>query len=130
MLDYAQPYLLDEIAGKFPSLKIVIGNMGQPFLQQTIMMLAKHPNVYGDLTLSPKKIWEVYNVVVSAHEASVMDKLMFGSGFPKAKPGDCVETLLGFNRLLANTNLPTVPREKIRTIIERDIVQMLGITTR
>ena len=103
--------------------------MGQPFLKQTIAMVARHPNVYADLTLSPEKIWEVYNIVVSANEASVMDKLLFGSGFPKAKPGDCIETLLGFNRLLADTNLPTVPREKIRTIIERDIVQTLGITT-
>ena len=129
VLDYAQPYLLDEIARKFPTLKIIIGNMGQPFLKQTIAMVARHPNVYADLTLSPEKIWEVYNIVVSANEAAVMDKLLFGSGFPKAKPGDCIETLLGFNRLLADTNLPTVPREKIRTIIERDIVQTLGITT-
>ena len=130
VLDYAQPFLLDEIARKFPNLKIIIGNVGQPFLQQTIAMIAKHPNVYADLTLSPEKIWEVYNVIVSANEASVMDKLLFGSGFPKAKPGDCIETLLGFNRLLADTNLPTVPRENIRTIIERDIIQTLGITTR
>lgn len=130
VLDYAQPLLLDQIARTFPTLKIVIGNMGQPFLHQTIAMIAKHPNVYADLTLSPEKIWEVYNVVVSANEASVMDKLIFGSGFPKAKPGDCIETLLGFNRLLANTDLPIVPREKIRTIIERDIIQTLGITPR
>jgi hypothetical protein len=130
VLDYAQPYLLDEVARKFPSLKIIIGSMGQPFLRQTIAMVAKHPNVYADLTLSPEKIWEVYNVVVSANEASVMDKLIFGSGFPNAKPGECIETLLGFNRLLADTNLPTVPREKIRTIIERDIIETLGITSR
>lgn len=127
VLDYAQPFLLDEIARKFPNLKIVIGNMGLPFVNQTIAMLAKHDNVYADLTISPKRVWEVYNVVVRANEASIMDKLLFGSGFPLAKPSDCIETLLGFNRLLADTNLPTVPREQIRAIIERDIIKTLGI---
>lgn len=127
VLSYAQPYMLDEIAVKFPSLKMIIGNMGLPFFEQTIAVIAKHSNVYADLTISPQKIWEVYNIVTNAYEASVMDKLIFGSGFPQAKPGECIETLLGFNRLLANTNLPTVPREQLRTIIERDTIQMLDI---
>jgi len=127
VLNYAQPYMLDEIAFKFPDLKIIVGNIGLPFREQTIALIAKHKNVYADLTINPHKVWEVYNIVTSAYEASVMDKLIFGSGFPKAKPSECIETLLGFNRLLANTNLPTVPRERLRTIIERDTAKMLDI---
>ncbi len=38
-----------------------------------------------------------------------------------------METLLGFNMLLADTNLPTVPRGNIRNIIERDTLKLLGI---
>ncbi len=117
-----------EIAGRFPALKIVIGAMGVPFLDQTICMLSKHENVYADLSISPQKKWEVYNIVVSAHEADVMDKLLFGSGYPIAKPDNCIETLLGFNMMLGDTNLPGVPREEIRGIIERDTLALLGIT--
>lgn len=127
VLNYAQPYLLDEIARAFKSLKIVIGNMGGPFLPQTLCMVGKHENVYADLTISPGKVWEVYNVVVAAHESGVMDKLLFGSGFPDGDAGACTETLLGFNKLLADTNLPTVPRGSIRNIIERDSLELLGI---
>jgi hypothetical protein len=54
--------------------------------------------------------------------------VFFGSGLPLQKPQSCIETLLGFNKLLADTNLPTVPREKIREIIERDTLKMLGIS--
>jgi predicted TIM-barrel fold metal-dependent hydrolase len=128
VLDYAQPYLLDEVARRFGSLKIIIGSMGGPFVPQTICMLAKHENVYADLTISPEKVWQIYNIVVSAHEAGVMDKLLFGSGYPFARADNCIETLLGFNKLLADTNLPTVPREKIRGIIERDTLALLGIS--
>jgi hypothetical protein len=41
--------------------------------------------------------------------------------------GECIETLLGFKMLLADTNLPTVPRGNIQSIIERDTLELLGI---
>ena len=56
-----------------------------------------------------------------------MDKLLFGSGFPASGAEECIEILLGFNKLLADTNLPTVPRGTIRNVIERDSPHLLGI---
>ncbi len=127
-MEYAQPYLLDEIAREFSELKIIIGSMGMPFIEQTLSMVARHKNVYADLTIRPKSVWQTYNMVVSAYEHGVMDKLLFGSGFPTGDAGQCMETLLGFNMLLADTNLPTVPRGNIRNIIERDTLRLLGIS--
>ncbi len=127
ILDYAQPYLLDEVAREFGALKIIIGNMGMPFIEQTLLVVGKHENVYADLTIRPNNVWQTYNTVVAAYERGVMDKLLFGSGFPLGNAGDCIETLLGFNMLLADTNLPTVPRGSIRNIIERDTLELLGI---
>jgi len=127
VLDYAQPYLLDEVARTFADLKIVIGTMGVPFVAQTLSVMAKHENVYADLTIRPNSVWQVYNMVMGAYESGVMNKLLFGSGFPLGDAGQCIETLLGFNKLLADTNLPTVPRGNIRNIIERDTLKILGI---
>jgi len=127
VLEYAQPFLLDEVAREFANLKIIIGNMGVPFVEQTLSMVSRHKNVYADLTICPGRVWQTYNMVVAAYEQSVMDKLLFGSGFPSASAGQCIETLLGFNMLLADTNLPTVPRGNIRNIIERDTLELLGI---
>ncbi|MFA5554267.1 MAG: amidohydrolase family protein [Phycisphaerae bacterium] len=129
VMDYAQPYLLDEVARKFKSLKIVIGTMGMPFIQQSLYLIAKHQNVYADLTINPSRIWQVYNTVVAAHERGVLDKLLFGSGFPFGSASDCIETLLGFNKLLGEAFLPTVPRGDIRNIIERDSLKLLEIET-
>jgi hypothetical protein len=127
VLDYAQPYLLDEVARTFPDLKIIIGGMGQPFLQQTLMMIAKHENVFADLAIRPDSIWKVYNTIIAAYEADVMDKLFFGSGYPFGSAGECIETLLGFNKLLGDISLPRVPRGEIRNIVERDTLRLLGI---
>lgn len=127
VLDYAQPYLLDEVAREFSDLKIVIGTMGSPFIGQALSMVAKHKNVYADLTIKPGNVWQVYNTVIAAHECGVMEKLLFGSGFPFGKAKECIETLLSFNRLLTDTDLPTVPRGDIQNIIERDTLEVLGI---
>jgi predicted TIM-barrel fold metal-dependent hydrolase len=127
VLEYAQPFLLDEVAREFANLKIIIGSMGVPFVEQTLAMVGRHKNVYADLTIHPNRVWQTYNMVVAAHENGVMDKLIFGSGFPTSTSGQCIETLLGFNMLLADTNLPTVPRVSIRNIIERDTLELLGI---
>ncbi len=127
VLAYAQPYLLDEVARGFPDLKIIIGNMGVPFVEQTLSMVAKHEKVFADLTIRPGKVWQTYNIVVAAHEREVVDKLLFGSGYPLSNAGECIETLLGFNMLLADTKLPTVPRASIRNVIERDSLELLGL---
>ena len=127
ILKYGQPFLLDEIAGEFPDLKIIVGTMGVPFVEQTLSIIAMHKNVYADLTINPGSVWQVYNMVVAAYERGVMDKLLFGSGFPASTAGECIETLLGFNKLLGDTSLPTVPRGEIRNIIERDTLELLGI---
>ena len=127
VLSHAQPYLLDEVARGFPALKIIIGNMGMPFTEQTLSMVAKHKNVYADLTIRPSNVWQTYNTVMAAYEHTVMDKLLFGSGFPLGNAGECIEALLGFNMHLADTKLPTVPRGSIRNIIERNTLELLGI---
>jgi uncharacterized protein len=127
ILEYAQPFLLDEVARSFSNLKIVVGNMGFPFYDQTICLLAKHTNVFADLSVRPGNPWQVYNVVAAAYDQQVMDKLFFGSAFPAAKARDCMEALLGFNKLLTGAHLPTVPRADMQSIIERETLKLLGI---
>ena len=127
VLDYAQPYMLDEIARTFPSLKIVIGSMGLPFVNQTLSMISKHENVYADITIAPKRSWLIYNTVIAAYEENLLEKLLFGSGYPKGNAGEYIETLLGFNKMLGDASPPVVPRGQIRKMIERDTLSILGI---
>ncbi len=128
-LEFAQPYLIDEVARTYPELKIIISNAGRPFIQQTIAVLAKNPNVYATLSINPNRMWSVYNILVLAEEAGALDKLLFCSNYPESTMSDCVESLLGFNRAIADTKLPLVPLEKLRNIINRNSLDLLHITT-
>ena len=58
-----------------------------------------------------------------------MDKLLFGSGFPYGSPSESIEALYGIRHFAHGTNLPTVPREQLRGMVERDSLALLGIAT-
>ena len=126
-LSFAQPMLLDEIAQMYPDLKMVIGSMGRPFVEQTLLIIGRHKNVYADLAIRPACVWQTYNMIVAAHERQVMDKLLFGSAYPPGRVESCIETLLGFNMMFADTNLPTVPRGLLRNVVERPTLEVLGL---
>ena len=126
-MEFARPYLLDEIARTFPQLRLVIAQMGQPWVEETICLLGKHPNVFADVSGLLSRPWQAYNTMVAAHQSGVIDKLLFGSDFPYTNATECIEALYSLNQLAQGTNLPVVPRENLRGIVERDALSLLGL---
>jgi hypothetical protein len=126
-LDFAKPHLFDEVARSFPKLRIVVAQLGQPWVEETICLLGKHPNVYADVSGMLSRPWQAYNALVSAYQSQVIDKLLFGSDFPYTSVTDCIEALYSINQLAQGTNLPVVPREALRGIVERDALGLLGL---
>jgi hypothetical protein len=126
-LEFARPYLLDEVARSFRKLRLVIAQMGQPWIDETILMLGKHPNVFADVSGLLARPWQAYNALVSAYQYGVIEKLLFGSDFPYTNAAECIETLYSLNQMPQGTNLPVVPREALRGIVERDALNLLGL---
>jgi predicted TIM-barrel fold metal-dependent hydrolase len=126
-LEFARPYLLDEVARSFPKLRFVIAQMGHPWIDETITMLGKHPNVFADVSGLLARPWQAYNALVSANQYGVIEKLLFGSDFPYTSAPDCIEALYSLNQIAQGTNLPVVPRESLRGIVERDTISLLGL---
>ncbi len=129
-LAYAHPLLLDEVARELPDLRIVIAHMGFPWFDETIALVARHPNVYAEVSLTLSQTWRGYQAMLAAHECGVMDKLLFGSGFPFATASATIEALYSINHVCHGTDLPTIPRESLRGIVERDALACLGIAAR
>jgi len=78
----ARPILLDEIALRFPELRIVIAHMGHPFFEEAIAVVRRHPHVYADVSALVSRRWLLWNALVQAVEYGVTDKLLFGTDFP------------------------------------------------
>ncbi len=128
-MEFARPYLLDEVAREFPELKIVVTQFGYPWTDETIALLGKHENVFADISGIVQQLWHAYNALVLACQAGVMDALLFGSNFPYSTAAESIEALYSINQFCHGTNLPTIPREQLRRIVERDSIKLLGIET-
>src|SRR5690606_38739893 len=70
---------------------------------------------------------DLYQVLASAYHTGSITKLMLGSGFPLTTPEKAIVTLYSLNTLIAGTNLPSIPREQLRPIVERDALACLAI---
>lgn len=126
-MEFARPMLLDEVAREFPQLPIIIPQLGYPWVDETLVLLSKHRNVFADISGLHHYPWRAYNALLSAYQAQVMDHLLFGSNFPLGSPAACIESLYSINQLCHGTALPTIPREQLRRIVERDTLDLLGI---
>lgn len=129
-LEYARPMLLDEVAREFPKLRMIISHLGYPWVAETLVLLAKHELVFADISWLLHQPWQAYQALLSAYQYGVIDKLLFGSGFPYTSAAYCIEALYSINGLVQGTNLPTIPREALRNIVERDTLRLLGIDNR
>jgi predicted TIM-barrel fold metal-dependent hydrolase len=127
-LEYARPFQLDEIAREFPKLTIVVSSMGLPWIEECLTLVGKHPRVFADIAGLLGSSWRAYNAMVLAHQSGVMDKLLFGSGFPRTTAAEAIEGLYRLREVTAGTNLPAVPREALRSIVDRDALELLGMT--
>ena len=126
-LEYARPYLLDEVARTFPKLRLIVAQMGQPWVDETMVLLGKHANVLADVSGLLARPWQAYHALVSAYQYGVIEKLLFGSDFPYTNAADCIEQLYSLTQIAQGTNLPVVPRESLRGIVERDALSLLGL---
>jgi len=127
-MEFGRPVLLDEVARTFPRLRIIIAQFGQPWVDEAICLLGKHQHVYSDVSGLLRRPWQAYNALVSAFQYGVIDKLLFGSDFPYTNASECIEALYSLNQMAHGTNLPVVPREALRGIVERDTLTLLGLS--
>jgi predicted TIM-barrel fold metal-dependent hydrolase len=126
-LRYTYPLVTDEIALRFPDLRIVMAHMGHPWGRETAVTIRKHPHVYADVSSIYLRPWVCYESLLAAVEWGCTHKLLLGSDFPIANTGEAIAGLRGVNRILAGTALPRVPAELIEQIIHADALSALGL---
>lgn len=126
-MEYARPLLLDEIAREFPALTMVISSLGYPWVDETLALLGKHDKLFADIAGLISQPWLAYNALTTAYQYGVLDKVLLASGFPIMSAAAAIETVYRLHEVTKGTDLPTVPREALRQMVERDTLTALGI---
>jgi predicted TIM-barrel fold metal-dependent hydrolase len=126
-LKYAQPLLLDEIALRYPDLKMVIAHAGHPWFEDAVAVMRRHRNVFADLSALVARPWHLYQILLSAVEYRVHEKLLFGTDYPF---GSARATIDGLRALTGNAfgpQMPTIDEDVVENIIHRQSFDLLGI---
>ncbi|MDC7237724.1 MAG: amidohydrolase family protein [Sphaerochaetaceae bacterium] len=87
---YVHPLHFEEVAIKYPTLKLCISGFGWPWVRETAMLLLKYPNIYSDTSvLYFDSAREFYSQIFTKDipytwiDRSLRHQVMFGSNNPR-----------------------------------------------
>ena len=126
-LKYANPVLLEDIALRFPDLKMIIAHIGHPWEAEAIVLIRKQPNVFADISALFYRPWQYYNSLRLAVEYGVTDKLLFGTDYPITTFDESVKGLHDIVKLSQEMRLPPLPEDLPDQILHRDTLGLLGL---
>jgi predicted TIM-barrel fold metal-dependent hydrolase len=126
-LAYSRPWLFDEVAIRYPELRMVLAHVSHPFSDECLVVIRKHPHLYADISALYYRPWQFYNTLVAAQEYHVTHKLLFGTDYPFTKAQDSIQGLQKVNQIIGNSGLPRISDEVIQGILERDALALLGV---
>ena len=124
----ARPILIDEIALRYPSLKIVIAHVGHPWFDEAIAVVRRHPHVYADISGLVTRRWLLYQALVSAIEYRVEHKLLFGTDYPFFSARQTIDGLRSVTGRAFGPDMPPVDEQVVEDIIHRPTLDLLEIT--
>lgn len=124
---YAHPLVVDEIAQRYPDLKIIMAHMGHPWTADTTVVVRKHPNVYTDISGLFYRPYTQWEALIRATEWNILDKVLLASDFPITTIQETIDGLRRVNAIVEGTHLPRVPADRIEEIINRNPLPMLGL---
>jgi hypothetical protein len=124
---FARPELLDAVAREFSSLKILIAGFGYPYVAETLVLLEKFDRIFTDTAHLTARPLVLRQTLALAHEAGVLDKVLFGSGFPFAQPQQAL-TAIYQQRSPGHTPQEwLLPQGTVEALAHRDSLAALGI---
>ncbi|MGH9585571.1 MAG: amidohydrolase family protein [Acidobacteriaceae bacterium] len=127
-LEDTLPRLLDNVAIRFPDVKLILAHLGHPYEGECIATIRKHANVYADCSALHYRPFQLYHSLMLLQEYGVWNKLLFGTDYPFTTADASLRDMRKLNDMLEGTALPRLDRDKMEAMFERDTLALLGIS--
>ena len=126
---YALPHLLDDVARNFKKLKLIVAHFGNPWVDETICLLAKNRNMYADLS------WWLH----MASQREVLETLLkcprYGCNYDRLfwatdNFGTVIENLnkiRTINQLAEKLDLPKIPETAIDRMLGENFAKVIQL---
>jgi hypothetical protein len=124
------PRHLDEVARRFPEVRIVMAHLGHPYEGECIAVIRKHPHVYADISALHYRPFQFYHSLMLVQEYGVWHKLLFGTDYPFTTATSTIETLGKLSDMFAVSEAGRLDGDSIHQMIHRDTLALLGLLPR
>jgi len=126
-LECTLPRHLDDVATRFPEVKIILAHLSHPYEGECVATIRKHPNVYADCSALHYRPFQLYESLMLVQEYGVWHKVLYGSDYPFTTNQSSFDGMRAINNMLEGTNLPRLNLEKMEQMFHRDSLSILGI---
>jgi len=127
-LKHTLPVLIDDVAIRFPDVKIIMAHLSHPYEGECVVTIRKHPNVYADCSALHYRPFQLYQSLMLLQEYRVWNKLLFGSDYPFTTVDASLSGIRNLNSMVEGTALPRLSNDAMEQMFERDSLGLLGIT--
>lgn len=122
------PRLLDDVATRFPEVKIIMAHLSHPYEGECVATIRKHTNVYADCSALHYRPFQLYHSLMLVQEYAVWDKVLFGSDYPFTTVAASLTGMRKLNDMLDGTALPRLDMVQMERMFERDTLSVLGLS--
>ena len=126
-LECTLPRKVDNVAIRFPEVKIIMAHLGHPYEGECIATFRKHPNVYADVSALHYRPFQLYHSLMLVQEYGVWHKVLFGTDFPFTTVNESIAGIRKLNDMTVGTGLPRLDEAQIEQMIHRDSLKILGL---
>ena len=128
-LDCTLPRLLDDVATRYPEVRMILAHLSHPYEGECVVTIRKHPHLYADISALHYRPFQLYHSLMLVQEYGVWHKLLFGSDYPFTTVDASLEGMRALNDMLEGTRLPRLNPEKMEEMFFRDTLRVLQIST-
>ncbi len=132
---YARPVFVDKVAADFPKLKIILAHVGAPWVDETLMVAAKNPNVSVDVSgwqmFAARSPIKFYQMIVDAKVFRVFpNRMLWGSDFPLFEHMMELTDWVGFFKTLRipdallEAGYPQVTKDEIEVVMWKNAARL------
>ena len=102
LVKYSHPLNFEELAARYPKLRLCLAHFGWPWIRETAMLMLKYPNVYADTALlyfdNAKEFYETSftkDIPLTWIDRSLRHQVMFGSNPPRFEQVRMAKAIIG-----------------------------------
>lgn len=126
-LECTLPRLVDDVAIRYPQVKIIMAHLSHPYEGECVVTIRKHPNVYADCSALHYRPFQLYHSLMLVQEYGVWNKVLFGSDYPFTTVDASLDGMRKLNDMLEGTALPRLNMSLMEAMFYRDTLKILGI---